>query len=65
MSGQKRKIMGVTVGTSISPSRIAHDLKPELKEYVDGKVGDIETALDEILEMQEGLIIPDGDEVSY
>ena len=29
-------------------------------------IGDIETALDEIIELQEGLmIIPDGDEVSY
>lgn len=37
-----KKIIGVTVGTTTSASRIGRELKPEIEEYVDGKISDIE-----------------------
>jgi hypothetical protein len=41
-----RKIIGITVGTPISAAKIGQELKPEIKEYIDERIGDIETALD-------------------
>lgn len=41
-----KKIIGNTVGTPISIAKIGQDLKPEIKEYIDERLGDIETALD-------------------
>lgn len=41
-----RKIIGITVGTPISAAKIWQELKPEIKEYIDERIGDIETALD-------------------
>jgi hypothetical protein len=55
-----KKIIGVTVGTPISPAKIENDLKPEIKEYIDEQLGDIDTALDGILAIQNSLI--GGDE---
>ena len=51
-----RKIIGVTVGTPISTAKIGQDLKPEIKEYIDEQLGDIETALDSIIAIQNSLI---------
>lgn len=55
-----RKIIGVTVGTPISAAKIGHDIKPEIKDYVDEQLdeqlGDLATALDAILAIQESLI---------
>ena len=58
-----KKIIGVTVGTPISIAKIGNDLKPDIKDYVDEQVGDIETAIDNIAELQESYIngeITDG-----
>ena len=46
-----RKIIGVTVGTPTSPAKIKHDIEPEIKEYVDTQLGDLDAALDAILAM--------------
>ena len=35
------------------------------QDYIDKKIGAIESILDEIIKIQEDLIIPNGDEVSY
>lgn len=43
-----KKIVGVTVGTPIKPSKIT--------EKVENKIGDIESALDSIIEIQNSLI---------
>ena len=51
-----RKIIGVTVGTPISAAKIGNDLKPEIKEYVDEKIGDVETALDELHAYAQSLV---------
>lgn len=51
-----RKIIGVTVGTPISAAKIENDLKPEIKEYIDEQLGDVETALDAIITLQNSLI---------
>lgn len=55
-----RKIIGVTVGTPTSPAKIAHDIKPEIKEYIDEQLGDVEAALDSIISLQNSLIGGDG-----
>ena len=51
-----RKIIGITVGTPISAAKIGQELKPEIKEYIDERIGDIETALDSIISLQNSLI---------
>lgn len=51
-----RKIIGITVGTPISAAKIGQELKPEIKEYIDEQLGDIETALDSIISIQNSLI---------
>ena len=43
----------------------AENARVEAEEKRNEFVGDIETALDEIIELQEGFVLPDGDEVSY
>jgi hypothetical protein len=40
-----RKIIGVTVGTPISVAKIGSEIKPEIKEYVDEKMGNVGNAL--------------------
>lgn len=51
-----RKIIGVTVGTPISPAQIKRDIEPEIKEYVDEKLGDVDTALDELHAYAQSLV---------
>lgn len=51
-----KKVIGITVGTPISPAKIKKEIEPEIKDYVDGKLGDIDSALDAILAIQESLI---------
>lgn len=36
----RNKIIGVTVGTPISPAKIGNDLKPDIKEYIDEYVSE-------------------------
>lgn len=50
------KIIGVTVGTPISPAKIKTEIEPEIKEYIDEQLGDINTALDGIIALQNSLI---------
>lgn len=57
-----RKIIGVTVGTPISAAKIGNDLKPEIKEYIDQELGDIDAALDAIIAIQEELV---GVEITF
>ena len=52
----RRKIIGVTVGTPISVSKIGRELKPEIKEYIDEQLGDVETALDELHTYAQSLV---------
>ena len=52
----KRKIIGITVGTPISIERIGKDLKPEIKEYIDERLGAVEDVLDGIIAIQNSLI---------
>ena len=54
-----------TLVSEVEGNTISCSYQVNTKEYVDKKIGSIEAALDEILKMQEGLIIPNGDEVSY
>ena len=56
----RNPIIGVTVGTPTSPSKIGNELKPDIKAYIDEKMGDIEGALDEIIAIQEVLLGGDG-----
>ena len=56
----KRKIIGATVGTPLSTAKIGHDLKPEIKEYIDEQMGDVNSALDIILDIQNSLINGEG-----
>jgi hypothetical protein len=51
-----KKIIGVTVGTPTSVSRIERELKPEIKEYIDEQMGVIDAALDGIIAIQDTLI---------
>ena len=51
-----KRIIGVTVGTPISIAKIGKDIKPEIKEYIDEQMGDVEAALDGIIEIQNSLI---------
>lgn len=51
-----KKIIGVTVGTPTSVSRIGRDLKPEIKKYIDEQIGEIDAALDGVVAIQELLI---------
>ena len=53
-------IIGITVGTPTSPEKIAHDIEPEIKEYIDEQLGDVEAALDSIISLQNSLIGGDG-----
>jgi hypothetical protein len=48
----RKKIIGVTVGTPTSAARIERELEPEIKKYIDEQIGDIDTALDSIIEIQ-------------
>lgn len=63
----KRKIIGVTVGTPISPSTIERDIKPV--KTVNGVAPDENGNVDVTLtdEMIQAIInsLPDGDEVRY
>lgn len=47
-----RRIIGVTVGTPISMEK----LKLEMTAYIDQKQGDVETAIDSIIAVQDSLI---------
>ena len=40
-----RKIIGVTVGTPTSPAKIAHDIKPDIKAYIDEQSTQLSNAL--------------------
>ena len=51
-----KRIIGVTVGTPISTAKIKNDIAPEIKAYVDEQMGDVEAALDRIIEIQETLM---------
>jgi hypothetical protein len=51
-----KKVIGITVGTPISPAKIKEEIEPEVKNYIDGKLGDIDSALDGILAIQNTLI---------
>ena len=50
------KIIGVTVGTPVSSAKIGNDLKSDIKDYIDEQLGDIDSALDAILDIQNSLI---------
>ena len=52
----RNPIIGATVGTTMNPKKIGNDLKPDIKEYIDDKMGDIEGAIDEIIAIQEALL---------
>lgn len=53
---REKPIIGVTVGTPISPAKMKQEIAPEIKEYIDTQVGDINSALLVILEIQKGLL---------
>ena len=60
----RKPIIGVTVGTPISPAKIGNELKPEIKEYIDQELGDIDAALDAIIAIQNELM-GDVEEITF